>query len=207
MQSAKTIFQGLLTFLSGVFTGRWSSIWQGIRQIFSGAFSGLAALVKIPINAVIALINKAISGINDLGIDIPKWVPKPFGGKKFALNIPAIPMLAKGGFTNGVSIAGEAGREAVISFQRSVRGQNIATWQQAGRMRVGGNGDWLDIKDPGPGGNDRGGQGDGGLTVNIHVTVNGNADSAVLDEAMRRAKAEFEAWYRQMKRDEARRKY
>ena len=221
VQSAKTIFQGLLTFLSGVFTGRWSSIWQGIRQIFSGAFSGLAALVKIPINAVIALINKAISGINDLGIDIPKWVPV-LGGKKFALNIPSIPMLAKGGFTNGVSIAGEAGREAVISFQRSVRGQNIATWQQAGRMlgvtgnqaaqavglkRVGGNGDWLDIKDPGPGGNDRGGQGDGGLTVNIHVTVNGNADSAVLDEAMRRAKAEFEAWYRQMKRDEARRKY
>ena len=43
--------------------------------------------------------------------------------------------------------------------------------------------------------------------MNIHVTVNGNADSAVLDEAMRRAKAEFEAWYRQMKRDEARRKY
>lgn len=221
VQAAQTIFRGLLTFLSGVFTGRWSSIWQGIRQIFSGAFSGLAALVKIPINAVIALINKAISGINDLGIDIPKWVPV-LGGKKFALNIPSIPMLAKGGFTNGVSIAGEAGREAVISFQRSVRGQNIATWQQAGRMlgvtgnqaaqavglkRVGGNGDWLDIKDPGPGGNDRGGQGDGGLTVNIHVTVNGNADSAVLDEAMRRAKAEFEAWYRQMKRDEARRKY
>lgn len=107
VQSAKTIFQGLLTFLSGVFTGRWSSIWQGIRQIFSGAFSGLAALVKIPINAVIALINKAISGINDLGIDIPKWVPV-LGGKKFALNIPSIPMLAKGGFTNGVSIAGEA---------------------------------------------------------------------------------------------------
>lgn len=48
VQAAKTIFQGLLTFLSGVFTGRWSSIWQGIRQIFSGAFSGLAALVKDP---------------------------------------------------------------------------------------------------------------------------------------------------------------
>lgn len=148
-------------------------------------------------------------------------MPKPFGGKKFALNIPAIPMLAKGGFTNGVSIAGEAGREAVISFQRSVRGQNIATWQQAGRMlgvtgnqaaraaglkRIGGNGDWLDIKDPGPGGNDRG-DGPGGIAVNIHVTVNGNADSAALDEAMRKAKAEFEEWYRKMKRDEKRRKY
>lgn len=222
VQSAKTIFQGLLTFLSGVFTGSWTKIWEGIRDIFSGIFGGLAGLVKAPVNAVISLVNAVIAGINDLGIEIPEWAPPPFGGKKFGLNIPPIPLLAKGGFTNGVSIAGEAGREAVISFQRSVRGQNIATWQQAGRMlgvtgnqaaqavglkRVGGNGDWLDIKDPGPGGNDRGGQGDGGLTVNIHVTVNGNADSAVLDEAMRRAKAEFEAWYRQMKRDEARRKY
>lgn len=221
VQAAQTIFRGLLTFLSGVFTGSWRNIWQGVRDIFKGIFSGLAALVKTPINAVIALINKTISGINGLGLDIPKWVPKPFGGKKFALNIPAIPMLAKGGFTNGVSIAGEAGREAVISFQRSVRGQNIATWQQAGRMlgvtgnqaaraaglkRIGGNGDWLDIKDPGPGGNDRG-DGSGGITVNIHVTVNGNADSAALDEAMRKAKAEFEEWYRKMKRDEKRRKY
>lgn len=221
VQAAQTIFRGLLTFLSGVFTGSWTKIWEGIRDIFSGIFGGLAGLVKAPVNAVISLVNAVIAGINDLGIEIPEWAPPPFGGKKFGLNIPPIPLLAKGGFTNGVSIAGEAGREAVISFQRSVRGQNIATWQQAGRMlgvtgnqaaraaglkRIGGNGDWLDIKDPGPGGNDRG-NGPGGITVNIHVTVNGNADSAALDEAMRKAKAEFEEWYRKMKRDEKRRKY
>ena len=221
VQAAQTIFRGLLTFLSGVFTGSWTKIWEGIRDIFSGIFGGLAGLVKAPVNAVISLVNAVIAGINDLGIEIPEWAPPPFGGKKFGLNIPPIPLLAKGGFTNGVSIAGEAGREAVISFQRSVRGQNIATWQQAGRMlgvtgnqaaraaglkRIGGNGDWLDIKDPGPGGNDRG-DGPGGITVNIHVTVNGNADSAALDEAKRTAKAEFEEWYRKMKRDEKRRKY
>lgn len=221
VQAAQTIFRGLLTFLSGVFTGSWTKIWEGIRDIFSGIFGGLAGLVKAPVNAVISLVNAVIAGINDLGIEIPEWAPPPFGGKKFGLNIPPIPLLAKGGFTNGVSIAGEAGREAVISFQRSVRGQNIATWQQAGRMlgvtgnqaaraaglkRIDGNGDWLDIKDPGPGGNDRG-DGPGGITVNIHVTVNGNADSAALDEAMRKAKAEFEEWYRKMKQDEKRRKY
>ena len=43
-------------------------------------------------------------------------------------------MLARGGFTDGVSIAGEAGTEAVISFQRGVRSDNINTWTQAGRM-------------------------------------------------------------------------
>ena len=89
--------------------------------------------MKTPINAVIALINKAISGINGLGLTIPDWVPV-IGGKNFSINIPEIPMLAKGGFTSGVSIAGEAGPEAVISFQRGVRNQNIDTWIQAGRL-------------------------------------------------------------------------
>ena len=37
---------------------------------------------------------------------------------------------AKGGFTDGVSIAGEAGTEAVISFDPSVRSANIANWHK-----------------------------------------------------------------------------
>ncbi len=55
-------------------------------------------------------------------------------GSAVMTGIPALPMLAKGGFTDGVSIAGEAGTEAVISFQRGVRSDNINTWTQAGRM-------------------------------------------------------------------------
>lgn len=43
-------------------------------------------------------------------------------------------MLARGGFTNGASIAGEAGTEAVISFQRAVRRENLATWAKAGEL-------------------------------------------------------------------------
>lgn len=45
-----------------------------------------------------------------------------------------IPKLAAGGFTNGVSIAGEAGQEAVISFLPQYRNDNIATWLKAGEL-------------------------------------------------------------------------
>ena len=40
-------------------------------------------------------------------------------------------MLAAGGFTTGPSIAGEAGQEAVISFDPAYRAQNIGYLQEA----------------------------------------------------------------------------
>ena len=43
-------------------------------------------------------------------------------------------MLAKGGFTDGVSIAGEEGTEAVISFNPAYRAKNIDTWLKAGEL-------------------------------------------------------------------------
>lgn len=116
MQSITQIFQGLIDFITNVFAGNWSGAWQGIVSIFSGIVSGIANIFKAPINAIISGINTFINGIN--GIKIPDWVPG-VGGMGFS--IPNIPMLATGGFTEGITIAGEAGTEAVISFDRSVR--------------------------------------------------------------------------------------
>lgn len=134
--SIQGVFDGLIAFVTGVFTGNWSQAWEGVKQIFGNAFNALVELAKVPINAVIALINGAIDGINSLtggGISIPDWVPVA-GGQTFSLKLNKIPALAHGGFTQGVSIAGEAGTEAVISFMPTVRSTNINTWQQAGRM-------------------------------------------------------------------------
>lgn len=134
--SIQGVFDGLIAFVTGVFTGNWSQAWEGVKQIFGNAFNALVELAKVPINAVIALINGAIDGINSLtggGISIPDWVPV-VGGQTFSLQLNKIPALAHGGFTQGVSIAGEAGTEAVISFMPTVRSENINTWQQAGRM-------------------------------------------------------------------------
>lgn len=196
---AQMVLDGLISFITGVFTGNWKMAWEGVRSIFTGVFDTLGALFKTPINAVISLINSAISGINGLGLTIPEWVPV-IGGNQFAVNIPQIPMLAKGGFTNGASIAGEAGTEAVISFQRAARQDNIRTWATAGRM-LGVQPQELQ-KIPTDGGN-----GGGGFTFAPQIIIQGNADRSVIDEALDEARAQFEAWYFQMQRNQARTAY
>ena len=118
--SIKMVFQGVVDFVTGVFTGNWSLAWQGVVQIFSGIMNGITTVMKAPLNAVIGLINAAIGGINSISIDIPDWVPSwAGGGKHFGLNIPQIPLLAKGGIANIPSICGEAGPEAVIPLKRN----------------------------------------------------------------------------------------
>lgn len=133
VQSLISIFQGLINFITGVFSGSWSSAWSGVVQVFGGLWDGLVGLVKAPINAVIGLVNSAINALNGISVTIPDWVPV-VGGNTFGVNIPNIPMLATGGFTDGVSIAGEEGMEAVISFDPAYRDQNIAIWQKAGQL-------------------------------------------------------------------------
>lgn len=195
----KTVFEGIITFITGVFSGNWRQAWEGVKSIFTGIFDTLGALFKTPINAVIALINKAISGINNLGLTIPDWVPV-IGGKSFGINIPEIPMLKYGGFTTGPSIAGEAGAEAVISFQRAVRRDNLNTWAKAGQMLGVNPVELADI----PAGDGFGG---GGVTFAPQITIQGNADRSVIDEALAEAQARFEAWYLQMQRKQARTAY
>ena len=129
IENLKGIFSGLIDFISNVFTGNWAGAWEAVKSIFSNIISGLSGIFKAPINFIINGINKFIGGLNNL--KIPGWVPG-IGGKGF--NIPLIPQLAAGGFTDGISIAGEAGVEAVISFDPAHRADNLSYWAQAGRM-------------------------------------------------------------------------
>lgn len=101
---------GLITFITGVFTGNWKKAWEGVKSIFSGIINGISAIFKAPINAIISGINAFIRGINK--IKIPSWVPG-VGGKGF--NIATIPMLAHGGEVTeeGDALVGEAGPEIV----------------------------------------------------------------------------------------------
>lgn len=223
--SIQGVFEGLIQFITGVFTGNWSSAWEGVKSIFRNAFSALVELCKIPINAVIGIINGAINGINSiLGsvTTIPEWVPV-VGGKGFSMQLPTIPMLAKGGFTDGVSIAGEAGTEAVISFDPSVRGANIANWQKAGQMlgvdpvqaaSVAGAGslttDRVEVADIGGGSPAPGGTttvGGGNFTFSPKITIQGNADYNVMMNAMTDAKDQFEQWFNEMMRKQQRTAY
>ena len=120
LEGLKGVLDGIIQFITGVFTGNWSQAWEGVKSIFGNIFNSLAALVKQPINAVISIINKAISGINGLKLDIPDWVPV-LGGKTFGLNIPEIPQLAVGGIVTAPTVleAGEGGEpEAILPLSK-----------------------------------------------------------------------------------------
>lgn len=225
VSSLQGVFDGLIQFITGAFTGNWAQAWEGVKSIFSNAFSALVELCKIPINAVIGIINGAVKGINSiLGkvTTIPDWVPV-VGGQSFSMQLPTIPMLAKGGFTDGVSIAGEAGTEAVISFDPSVRSANIANWQKAGQMlgvdpvqaaSVAGAGslttDRVEVADIGGGSPAHGGTtavGGGSFTFSPNITIQGNADYSVMMNAMTDAKDQFEQWFNEMMRKQQRTAY
>lgn len=108
----KRVFNGIVEFITGVFSGNWKQAWNGIRDIFKGVFEGLADIARIPVNAIIdafngvlGTVNGMISKINNIRfrITVPDWVPK-IGGNWWGFdgfNIPqigTIPHLAQGAY-------------------------------------------------------------------------------------------------------------
>lgn len=110
--SIKRLFNGIITFVSGVFSGDWGKAWEGIKEIFASVWDAFVGIVKFPINLIIGIINgllyavqKMQNGIadalNKLHIDIPGWLQKLTGMESFGFNIgkwtaPQIPYLASG---------------------------------------------------------------------------------------------------------------
>ena len=180
----KGIFTGIIDFVKNIFAGNWKGAWDSIVQIFKNYWGGLLNIFKIPINGIIGAINSVLRAINGFGFEIPDWVPL-IGGKKFALNIPEIPMLATGGFTNGPSIAGEAGTEAVLSFDPAYREQNLSYWAQAGRMLG------ADLSDFALGARSTAGINMGGVTFAPNIVVNGRSDKESIMEAIEAEYPEF----------------
>lgn len=106
-----TVLNGIITFITGVFTGNWRQAWDGIKSIFSGIWEAIKSVAKGAVNGIISIVNGIIGGLNKL--QIPDWVPG-VGGK--GINIPLIPMLAKGSTnTPDTFIAGEAGPELITN--------------------------------------------------------------------------------------------
>ena len=96
---------------------------------------------------------------------------------------------ATGGFTDGLSIAGEDPRypmEAVISFNPAYRQQNLAYWAEAGRMLN------ADFSDFATGGSSSSVTIDiGGITFAPNITVTGHADKGTIMEAIEEEYPEF----------------
>lgn len=145
-------FNGIVTFVNGVFSGNWRKAWEGIKQIFKGVWDTFTGIVKTPINAIIGLINSMLDIIESaqhwianalsFSIDLPGWLEDLTGYSSFGISvgkvyIPHIPYLASGAVippnkefmavlgdqNRGTNI--EAPLETIKQAVRDVVGENI----------------------------------------------------------------------------------
>lgn len=147
-----TILKGIVQFLTGVFTGNWSKAWDGIKNIFKGTIDTMSAVIKTPLNMIIATfenlvnrigsgINKLIRGFNSIKWDVPDWVPG-IGGRSLGFNIKQIPTiklprLAQGGWVAAnnpqLAIVGDNTREGeIVSPESKIREQVELALAKAG---------------------------------------------------------------------------
>lgn len=97
-----TAIEGIFDVFAGLFTGNWTQLWNGVKEIFSGVWGVIIDTFKAQLNTIIGIANGVIDGINLISV----------GGH--SADIPHIPMLAEGGIlTSGTAIVGEAGPELV----------------------------------------------------------------------------------------------
>lgn len=121
-ESGKKTLKGVITFISGVFSGDWKKVWSGIQDIFGGIWNSMIATVEGAINFIIAGINLLISALNKIQINVPDWVPG-IGGKSVGINIPPVKTVSLPRLATGAVIPPNREFMAVLGDQRS--GNNI----------------------------------------------------------------------------------
>ena len=132
----KNVFSTVANFFGDIFSKAWKKvkdIFSTGGKIFDGIKDGIVDAFKTIVNAIITGINKVIAlpfkginwalnkikGINILGLKPFDWID--------TIDVPQIPKLAKGGITNGATLAeiGEAGREMVLPLEANTQWMDL----------------------------------------------------------------------------------
>ena len=120
----KKILSGLITFLTGVFTGDWKKAWNGVLDILKGVWNLIVGTIEGAINFIIDGINLLISALNKIHFEVPDWVPL-VGGKSFGINITPVSLVSLPRLASGAVIPPNREFMAVLGDQKS--GTNIET--------------------------------------------------------------------------------
>ena len=179
------LWDSVAGFFSETLPSLASSIWGSIKGFFTQTIPGLLGNVW-----------SSISGSASAGYAAATGGAKPH---------------AVGGIFSQphLGLVAEAGPESIIPLSAGMRGRGLSLWMQTGRMLGVSAGQALsaldsnaaELKTVDSGSADGGG---GSFTFAPKITIQGNADADVLNEALRRAREEFESWYEQMMRRKAR---
>lgn len=132
----KSVFSTVANFFGDIFSKAWKKvkdIFSTGGKIFDGIKDGIVKAFKTIVNAIITGINKVVAipfnGIN-WALNKIKSVSilglKPFDWIS-TISVPQIPRLAKGGITNGATLAeiGEAGREMVLPLESNTQWMDL----------------------------------------------------------------------------------
>ena len=133
MSGILLILQGVLDFITGVFTLNWGLAWQGICEVFKGVWDTLTGIVKSVANSIITIINTLISTVYGVLAAVANGVGSIFNTLASAIGIdakinvpetaPQIPYLAKGGIATDktTAVIGEGeDNEAVLPLNTKV---------------------------------------------------------------------------------------
>lgn len=120
----KKILKGLITFLTGVFTGDWKKAWNGVLDILKGVWNLVIGTIEGGINFIIDGINLLLSALNKIHFEIPDGVPL-IGGKTIGINIPPVSRVQLPRLASGAVIPPNREFMAVLGDQKS--GTNIET--------------------------------------------------------------------------------
>lgn len=184
----QAIWDSIYSFATQTIPNILGKVWDGVTDAVSNGWNNIKSSFSAGYNAATGKGNTAASKTVTTG-----------AAKAGKISLPAY---ANGGFTNGPSIAGEAGTEAVISFKRSERTANLANWWKAGQMLNAG----AELKQIGGSAGGTGSSGGRGETITFApvFNFNGEVTKEKAEEAGRISFAEFKRLYQQMKREEAR---
>ena len=115
----KPIFDSIIQFLTGVFTGNWKQAFEGLGGIVKGVMNVILSGIETMINGAISAVNSLIDGLN-------KLISKAGALLGLSISIPKIakislPRLEKGGILEKgqVGLLEGTGAEAVVPLDQN----------------------------------------------------------------------------------------
>ena len=62
-EGIKAVFDGIITFLRGVFTGNWQAAWEGIKQVFTAIWDTIKSVLRNSVSAFLQIGRDLMEGL------------------------------------------------------------------------------------------------------------------------------------------------
>ena len=130
ISGVKQVFQGIIQFFTGIFTGDWQKALDGLKNIFSGAFQALSSLAMAPLNAVKGVVMGAYNAINTAT-----------GGKleemrlKFTEKLSSVKQTVSEAFSNVTSTVGSLMSQAASNARSNLESMKAAYTSAGGGIK------------------------------------------------------------------------